>query len=759
MSRDSSLSPLPINIINDPPFNEKPEPFDDPSNYGPDIPIAIDFGSYNVKAGYTNQSLPTHVFTNKLTRYRDRKLAKTMTFIGNDTNLDQPLRIQAKRPYDGLFIANWEYAEEIFDYTLHHLGVQTTNGSISNPIILTEKMACLQSQRANWYQLLFETFDVPSATFGLDSLYAFYNNCANPFESDGLVINCGHEDTNIVPIVQGKGILTEAKRINWGGRHSTEYLSSLLTLKYPYFPTKLSEFQYQTMYEDFCYVSPNYNEDIKNFLTLENLETKDIVVEAPFTEVLQPQKTEEELKIQAEKRKESGRRLQEQAKQKRIEKLVQKEEEFQYYTQLKEQFADQPKRAFLSALQNAGFDDEQDFKKYMYNLERSLAKSKDIDFGDGDEDDDENNENYDNTANDKYNLVDIPDDQLSPEQIREKRKQRLLKANHEARKKAKEEKEKQRLEEEELKRKDQEWRETDLTGWIKDKRSILNELIKKRKDKIKIRDEMKDRKSQTFQNRMKNLATLAEDNVKSGSKRTRQQATIDNDPNDTFGANDEDWAVYNDIAMNEDAFEEALEEEYNEIVALERRLLEFDPNFTEEDTLDAQYDWRNSVLHLFLRGPRPHDSEDPHQQHQIHMNVERIRVPEVMFQPSIGGCDQAGISELSETLFLRKFNSSPRKLSSISERMLNNVWLTGGHAKLPGLKERIVKEYTEFLPVGTKMSINISNDPSLDTWKGMAKLASNTDYLKKIQVTKKDYEEYGPEYMMEHNLGNMPYFQ
>ena len=34
----------------------------------------------------------------------------------------------------------------------------------------------------------------------------------------------------------------------------------------------------------------------------------------------------------------------------------------------------------------------------------------------------------------------------------------------------------------------------------------------------------------------------------------------------------------------------------------------------------------------------------------MHLNVERIRVPEILFQPSIGGIDQAGISEIADDL-------------------------------------------------------------------------------------------------------------
>lgn len=750
MSRDSSSPPLKVRLIDEPPLLEVPETFDDSSTYSPNIPIAIDFGSSKLRAGLIDHAKPSHIFPNRLTRFRDRKLMKTMTFIGNDVNLDQAVRAQSKSPFDGPMVTNWDYVEDILEYTFHHLGA-TANYGISNPILVTERLATIQTQRSSWYQVLFETFNVPGVTFGVDDLFAFYQNTTG--KNTGLVIGCGNEDTNVIPIVEGRGILTEAKRINWGGSQAADYMTNLMTLKYPYFPTKLSNFQYRTMYEDYCYVSPDYDEELKSFLNVDTLESKDIVVEAPFVEVLQPQKTEEELRLQAEKRKESGKRLQEQAKQKRMERLIQKEEELEYYNQVKEQLQDQPKKKVLQILQNSGFDDERDFKKYLYNLERSLKKSQAANE-DGAEVEEEQDVNEH-----KFDLVEVPDENLTEDQIKEKRKQRFLKASLDARKKAKEEKERAAQEEEERKIKEQQWRETDLEGWIKEKRRRLGDLIAKRKDNIKMRDEMKDRKSQMSQNRMKNLATLAEDIGRGSTKRTRQQATIDNDPNDTFGANDDDWTVYNDVTQFPEALEELIEEGYKEVVDLEGQLLEHDPNFTEEDTMDAQYDWRNSTLHLFLRGPRPHDSENAHEQHQMHLNIERIRVPEVFFQPTIGGEDQAGIPELCERALLGKFGASPRQMSSTTLEMAQNVWITGGNAKIPGLRERIVKEFTGFLPVNTPFNIKMSNDPSLDAWKGMAKYAQNESDFKKSFVSKKEYEEYGPDYIKEHKLGNMNYFE
>ncbi|KAL6944441.1 hypothetical protein ACO0RG_001178 [Hanseniaspora osmophila] len=744
---DRSLSPLPVHSLNDAKIQIEPEPYDSESSFGKDIPIAIDFGTYSVKAGYTNKPMPSHDFSTLLSRWRDRKAKATYTFIGNDTDLDPSIKSQSKSPYDGSFITNWDYVEEILEYTFDHLSVQGSGG-VPNPILMTEKLAAIAQQRSNWYQLLFECFEVPKVTFGIDSLYSFYQNTSTGNDT-GLVIGSGHEETDVIPVINGKGVIQESKRLNWGGAQSVDYLSNLLTLKYPYFPDKLSNYQFESMYKDFSYISPNYHEEINNVLELDNLESKDIVVESPFQEVLLPTKTEEELAAQAERKKQLAKKLQEQARVKRQEKLIQKQEEYEYYSEVREKWKSLPKAALLKELTSAGFDDEADFKKYVSGLEKALARARQ-------QEDDENDGPEEPEQEPQFELVDIPDTELNEDQIKEKRKQRLMKANFEARKRMKEEKLKRLQEKEEAERRDMEWRKSNLKEWVHDKRSKLAVLLKSRKDKLKMKEDMKDRKSAASQMRMKNLASLADD-VAIGNKRTRQQATIDNDPNDTFGTNDDDWAVYRDVASNPELLDEILDEEYKKILELEQALLEHDPNFTEEDTVDAQYDWRKSTLHLFLRGPRPHDSEDPHEQHQLHLNVERIRVPEVLFQPSIAGLDQAGISELSKRVLLGKFGARSNQLSEVTKRMAQNVLLTGGNTKIKGLRERVVKEFTEFLPVGTKLHVYNASNPELDAWRGMKKYAESTDYQNSF-VTKKQYEELGSDYIKEHKLGNIKYY-
>lgn len=65
-------------------------------------------------------------------------------------------------------------------------------------------------------------------------------------------------------------------------------------------------------------------------------------------------------------------------------------------------------------------------------------------------------------------------------------------------------------------------------------------------------ESFKDRKSAAAQQRMKYIADLANDENGSTSSQSRKRrrnanATIDNDPNDTFGANDDDWNMYREI--------------------------------------------------------------------------------------------------------------------------------------------------------------------------------------------------------------------
>jgi actin-related protein 5 len=239
--------------------------------------------------------------------------------------------------------------------------------------------------------------------------------------------------------------------------------------------------------------------------------------------------------------------------------------------------------------------------------------------------------------------------------------------------------------------------------------------------------------------RMKSIANLASDNP---TKKRRKGGD-----EDTFGADDADWGVYRTIATGEGSDDEEEEDLSTNLKAIEAQLIKHDPNFTEDSTREAQQDWTKSMAHVFLRGPAPFDPESQREMHQIHLNVERIRVPEVVFEPSIAGLDQVGIVEIATGILNERLAEASRN------DVLKDVFLTGGNTLFPGFEERLRTELRAVLPADAIFKVRKAKDPVLDAWKGAAKWASSAN-SKQAFVTRADFLEKGGDYLKEHDLGN-----
>jgi actin-related protein 5 len=116
---------------------------------------------------------------------------------------------------------------------------------------------------------------------------------------------------------------------------------------------------------------------------------------------------------------------------------------------------------------------------------------------------------------------------------------------------------------------------------------------------------------------------------------------------DGFGRDDSDWAVYREIGGDDES--DAEEDDQNQLQSIETRLLQFDPSFNEEQTLEGRQHAKNALINAFVRGgtDERYDPESVAHNHQIHLNVERIRVPETWFQPGMFGVDSAGVGEIA----------------------------------------------------------------------------------------------------------------
>jgi len=78
---------------------------------------------------------------------------------------------------------------------------------------------------------------------------------------------------------------------------------------------------------------------------------------------------------------------------------------------------------------------------------------------------------------------------------------------------------------------------------------------------------------------------------------------------------------------------------------LEELLQQYDPNFIPQAVIEKN-EKKKTIMSQLSYGLDGYDEDNQAQQYQIRLNVEQIRIPEVLFQPSIVGIDQAGVIEI-----------------------------------------------------------------------------------------------------------------
>ncbi|XP_034552715.1 actin-related protein 5 isoform X2 [Notolabrus celidotus] len=139
--------------------------------------------------------------------------------------------------------------------------------------------------------------------------------------------------------------------------------------------------------------------------------------------------------------------------------------------------------------------------------------------------------------------------------------------------------------------------------------------------------------------------------------------------------------------------------------------------------------------------------------HQLFIGTERLRCPEVMFQPSPTGEDQMGLMETLQYVLARY---TPEQ----QEALVSNVFLTGGNMQYPGMKERVERELRAMRPFQSHFKVTMALRPSLDAWYGardwaLEHLPGEGGVSTEGWISRQDYEEKGGEYLSEHCASNV----
>ena len=239
------------------------------------------------------------------------------------------------------------------------------------------------------------------------------------------------------------------------------------------------------------------------------------------------------------------------------------------------------------------------------------------------------------------------------------------------------------------------------------------------------------KKRDGFNIKMKTIAKIG--GVDEDNKIKRRGARKNNkgdESDDTFGVNEGDWQLYKDISKH--GFEEGEEEQDQQALEdINEQIAELNPNFT----------W------LFNDDQKQQLTEEDF---QLRLVTDRFRGAEIMFQPSIIGCENAGLTEVLENLF----SLYSKDQASI---LTNFVLLTGGNTKIENLDRRIESEIRMLREPNSNINIVKSYDPDLDAWRGAVLYAKRDDYIEQTSITKEQYEEWGPHYFKEHFASNTRY--
>ncbi|XP_054007348.1 actin-related protein 5 isoform X1 [Hylaeus anthracinus] len=271
----------------------------------------------------------------------------------------------------------------------------------------------------------------------------------------------------------------------------------------------------------------------------------------------------------------------------------------------------------------------------------------------------------------------------------------------------------------------------DFDEWIAGVRKKRQEILEKRMAKRQRRQDMAKRRTAAAQERMRIISQLAR-------KEKRD---------DDFGMRDEDWDVYKVINR-------VRKQHFKSIVLVLSHM--FMLNITVQEGGDSDSELEQEKLLELEDVLRHHDPEFdgagsnvpmvPGETHQLHIGVERLRAPEILFQPSLIGSMEAGIAETIE--FVLKLYPPEQQL-----RLVGNIFLTGGPTTFPGLLERLNRELREMRPFDSNFQINIAKNTSIDAWYGARDFGLNGN-LPEFLVSKKEYEEKGGEYFKEHSTSN-----
>ncbi|XP_062157173.1 actin-related protein 5 isoform X1 [Alnus glutinosa] len=700
-------------------------------------PIVIDNGASYFRIGWAGETDPRVIFRNIVQRPRHKATGETVTIVGDhDPALLKYFDCTRSGPrsaFDSNVVYQFEIMEYILDFGFDRMGA---NGSeIDHPVLITECICNPVQSRSKMAELLFETYGVPSVAFGVDAAFSYkYNQRLGVCDKDGLAICPGFNTTHVIPFIDGEPIYNGSCRTNIGGYHITDYLKQLLSLKYPHHMARFTWEKVEDLKMEHCYIAPDYFSEARLFQKgAKEAEDKTRCWQLPWTPPpVEEAPSEEEIARKAAIKEKQGQRLREMAEAKRSSRINELENELHDLGFLLQQLEQVEENDIPSFLSETGYVSKQEIEAALVKVTQSLRKAKGEPKGDLAEAE----EKTDPATGEKFPLINIPDDMLTPEQLKEKRRQLFLKTTSEGRQRAKQKRSESELERERKNQQDEEKRLENPELYLEQLRTRYKDLS----EKVEQRKRLKTNGNHTNGNNFSGGVGRGERLNAAQRERMRLLTTAAFDRGkgeDTFGARDEDWQLYKLMSKDNDHDDEGLDQDEAELARISSRLQEVDPTFIPKP---AELGTSQPVEAPRLR---PLTKED----FQIILGVERFRCPEILFRPNWIGVDQAGLDEMAGVSIRRL----PSVGQGVEERLTSSILMTGGSCLFPGISERLVDRIRMIRPCGSPIRVVRALDPVLDAWRGAAAYAAASQFPTQT-FSKADYYEKGEDWLHQYQL-------
>jgi centractin len=231
------------------------------------LPIIIDIGSGEIKAGFSGEESPKVVFKNYIGEPKYKKVLSAFNaedkeinaqYIGEDCDKFMGI-FKLRHPVkDGKF-SNDQDILSIFNYIYSKLGLNTEEIE-QHPLLVTEPLLNPYTNREKIANLLFENLGVQALFFASQPILSLFSTS----NTSGTVLESGEGVTQSCVVCEGYSLPNSYERYDYGGADVTEYLKILLKKKgYQFYNS--TEFRLvNEIKENSCFCISNKNININD---------------------------------------------------------------------------------------------------------------------------------------------------------------------------------------------------------------------------------------------------------------------------------------------------------------------------------------------------------------------------------------------------------------------------------------------------------------------------------------------------------------